>query len=215
MDYYTPTTQPIRKKKRKHGCLISFLIFILFFIFVFVIASSDSDPSGNPSSVDDEQVSEISTSEAAEEAEQFAEPEPVFSPVFTTLANWEISVNDYELLDSVDINLLYEYQANEGSQYCTIDVTVKNIGTEADTFLPVLAYGDCTVAYLEWNGYTFSRSNMFLADDDLSMEDLNPLVSANGKVVFEIPTEVAASELPLIFVIGAGEETFSCELIKQ
>lgn len=209
MDDYTPTTQPRKQKKRKmHGCLVGFLVFFMlvcfFFVFLLIVSMDDSEPTVDPD-----------VSQTVQSAEEDQEPEPVFSPVSTTLSNWEISVNDYELLDSVDISLLYEYQANEGSQYCAVDLTAKNIGSEADIFLPLLAYGDCTVAHLKWNGYTFSRSTMFLTGEEISMESLNPLVSTSGKVVFEIPNEAATSDLPLIFVISAGEETFSCELIKQ
>lgn len=196
--------------KKNRGCLVGLLIFVVLICLLLVLLISVSTgESGDPSS---ESTLPPQSSQIPEDQQL---QEPVFSAVVGTVGSWEVSVNNFDFFETVDINLLYEYQANEGSQYCVINLTAKNIGPELDVFLPVLAYGDDTTASLEWSGYTFARSELFMSEDNFSSESLNPLVSASGDIVFEVPDEAVTSDMPLILVIKAGGESFSCPLVKQ
>ena len=45
-------------------------------------------------------------------------------------------------MQSIDVGLLHEYNAESGNKYCVVDVKIQNIGTEIDTFLPWITFGD-------------------------------------------------------------------------
>ena len=144
------------------------------------------------------------------------EPEPVFTSVTDTLANWEITVTDYNYVDSVSSGLLTEYRASDGSKYCVIDITAKNTGEKASTFLPVfIVDNQDSYAKLEWGDYEYTRSILDLAKENLLQEQLNPLVSANGQLFFEVPKEMEDSDDIPALIIRQGKNTFKCELKKE
>ena len=94
-------------------------------------------------------------------------------------------------------------------------MTVKNIGTESDVFLPIVVYGDKTEVTLIWGDYTYKRSELLFSEDSLTSSSMNPLVTSSGQIAFEIPDEVVKSGVPPVLVFKAGEEVRSCELKKE
>lgn len=142
-------------------------------------------------------------------------PKPSFMPITGEAGHWEITVSDFSYEDSMSAGLLHAYQAEDGSKYCIISVTVKNTGTQADTFLPLFATTNDTTAKIKWNGYEYTRSELVWSKDNLSMETLNPLVSTSGQLAFELPDEAIESEEVPVLVFSVGKSSFDCELVKK
>ncbi|WP_430792045.1 DUF4352 domain-containing protein [Actinoplanes sp. G11-F43] len=85
--------------------------------------------------------------------------------------------------------------AKAQGQFCLVDVTVKNIGKEAQTFLDSVqkAYDGKKVEY------SVDSSAALYANDDQQVlfEEINPGNTVKGKLVFDIPkgTELTSLEL--------------------
>ena len=191
-----------KPKKKKTG-LIIFTIIAVFIIIGIIASSGDSTSSST------------STTKVTSTPKPTATPEPSFTAYTGTVGNWEITVNDFYYTENVSIGLLREYRAEEGSKYCIINLTVKNLGNQSATFLPYIAYGNDTVAKIIWQQYEYTRSELIWADDNLSSETLNPLVSTSGNIAFELPNNVIESDTPPVLVIRANGQAFECELVKS
>lgn len=206
MSTATPQQEP---RKKKIGCfsvvgiVLSVILVIVVIAAIGSVDSKDSQSSGKPSASSAVTTAPTSTSQ------------PVFEPVGGTVSNWEITVNGFEYKDNVSVGLLHQYSSSENAKYCLVNVTVKNIGTESQTFLPYISFGNDPVAKVSWNGYEYTRSELLFANDMLSSEQLNPLVTATGDIVFDVPEDLINSDIPPTFIVNAGNETFSCELMKK
>lgn len=198
------------KKKAKNPAA-SILGVVILFVAIFVIISLGKSTKSNSSS----DLSNTTKADTATVSNLNETNKPSFTPVSGTVGNWEIKINDFSYSDSVSVGVLHEYEAKENSKYCIVSITVKNIGKEAATFLPIVYYGDTTTAKIKWNDLEYTRSNLVFSKDNLSSEDLNPLVSTNGNIAFELPNEVIESNTPPIIVFSYGSESLSFELIKE
>ena len=186
-----------KKPKKKIGLIILGIIALLLILIIII-------PSGNSG---DEKSSEKPSS-------SIESPEPAFEPRTQTVGDWEVTVSDFSFEKSVSAGLVHSYTAEDGSHYCLIDVTAKNLGTESQTFLPVITWSGDTVAKLTWGKYEYKRSDLLFSNDTLSNETLNPLVSATGKIAFEVPDELIESDTPPVLVISDGDDLSSFELVK-
>jgi hypothetical protein len=204
-----PTTNAGQKKKHM-GCLSAIcVVAIVMALFIVIVSVTSMDTS------DTDDVTEVSNNSQSEASEKLENTEPIFTVSTGTVGDWEITVNDFYYSQSVSVGLLHEYRAEDNSQYCIINVTVKNIGNKAATFLPYISLGDETTAKIKWGDYEYIRSELVFSDDPLSNETLNPLVSATGNLAFELPDELINSETAPVLIIEAGGQSFTCELIKQ
>lgn len=204
----TSIESPPKSKAAKFSQAVVIIVAVLFFLLiVLVVVVSHSDTE----TTTEETVSKIPTvtNTPAEESK------PVFSSVSGTVGNWEITVNDFTFENSVSVGLFTEYRSSENAKFCVVNVTVKNIGKESDTFLPYVTFGNDSNAQISWNGYTYTRSELFFSKDTLSSEQLNPLVTATGDIVFDVPDVLIESDVPPVFTVTINGDIFSCELIKK
>ena len=199
-------TQNSGKKKGVGGKVI---LVILLFLAFFAMFRSIGRLASSSGSNDASKTSSTQTTATS------ATPEPVFQTYTGNVSNWEVTVNDFYYTKSVDAGLLSAYTAEDGSKFCIINITVKNTGTKAETFLPYVSWEGDPVAKIHWNQYEYIRSDLALSNDNLSSETLNPLVSTTGDIAFKLPDEVIDSGVPPVLVITANGQTFSCELIKK
>lgn len=201
------TRENIKQKKRM-GCFSTVGVILAVFLVIVIIGAIASGGNTEKSNANTSDYTSASASTPSVTAT------PEFTPVTGYVGNWEVTVNGFSFQNDVSVGLLYHYESSENGQYCLVNVTVKNIGNEAQTFLPYISFNGDTVAKILWNGYEYTRSELFFADDTLSSEQLNPLVSATGDIIFDLPYEVITSEIPPSFVINVGTNVFSCDLIK-
>lgn len=193
--------RPLIERNPVGACILIFFILVMFISFVASVLGSDTgEPAAPPAS------------ENASVSTPIPDPEPTFDPIPLEVSNWEVTITDFYFADDVDISWLLEYESDENAQYAIVEMTAKNIGKEADTFLPWFAYGDDVKVELKCNGYSYTRSELWLANDALSTEDLNPLVSASGIVVFNFPYELIESDAQIDIVISSDYKSVTATL---
>lgn len=196
--------------------LIPVILISAFIILGVIFSDSDSENSASKSTQSEpvQESTEIADTPVQETPQ--TPTEPVFSPQTYTAGNWEITINDFQYKDSISSGLLTEYQAEENSKFCVVNLTVKNIGNEMDVFLPLVSFGDETSARINWNGYAYTPSvDVLNPNGSLFSETLNPLVSTSGDLIFEIPNEVIDSDTAPVLEINDAGSTMRCELTKR
>lgn len=181
-------------ERNPFGTIVGLFFFIVFlFIFVGIIVSSTDETPAQPDTTQTANTNPTQTPEAV----------PLFEPIDIDISNWEITLTNFYFAESVEFGFLTEYRPGDGAKFAIVELTVKNIGTEPEVFLPIIAYGSDTVIKLECGDYTFTRSELLLSNDAISTEGLNPLVSASGIVCFEFPIELIDSDAPIELIISA------------
>lgn len=175
------------------GATIGLIFLILFFALVALVISSST--STEPQENNNLAQSPVTTPPV--------EDVPAFNAVDISISNWDITITNFYFSESVEVGLLTEYRPNEDAQFVIVELDVKNIGTDPETFLPLLPYGGDTVVKLRCGDYTFTRSELLFADDTISTEVLNPLVSTSGKICFEFPTELIDTDNNIELIISA------------
>ncbi|MCD8375573.1 MAG: DUF4352 domain-containing protein [Oscillospiraceae bacterium] len=114
-----------------------------------------------------------------------------------TIGDWEITATSVEVVDSVSLGLLTEYQASEGCKFVKVNMTITNTGTELDYFQSFSTY-----AKVVYGEYEYSPTMMTGVDEDLTYESVNPLITVSGFLAFEIPDEVINSGETLSMVVS-------------
>ncbi len=187
------------KKSNKMGCLLgAFILSMLVIFLVIVIAILGGDNSTDSSKLS------TTTNNSIETTSEYITS---FQPVSGEIGNWRFAVTDFYYTKSVSVGLLHEYSAKDGDQYCIINLSVKNIGKEMDTFLPYVTWNDDVKVKIRWKDYEYTRSELFWADDHISSETINPLVTVTGNIAFELPNEIINSDTSpvLVFILGNSE----------
>ncbi len=225
--YGGPPTRE-RKKKDKHRKKRGEWIVLIVLILAIAFAASQ----GYLSSISAWIEQSFFTKDSRYTPQQISTPipsatrKPVATPVPTlaptpvpthqtntgTVGNWQITFNSFYYANSISAGLLREYQAEDGSQFVVINLTVKNLGKEAAVFLPYAPQGNDAVVKIVWNDYEYSRSELQFAKDSLSSEMLNPLVSTSGDIAFILPNELIASDTPPVLKFTVNNQTLSCTL---
>lgn len=129
-----------------------------------------------------------------------------------TLGDWEITFDSFDVCDEIKASY-GSFVPDEGNQYVVVTLTVKNLGTSADSFLPQFAFdnSDVRAKIMYQNKYEFSSSNLLAHSEDLHDEFLNPLSSATGIIAFSL-VEEAASSNELTMILSLGKETIEFDL---
>ncbi len=130
------------------------------------------------------------------------------------LGDWEITVNSFAYNDEITENNMFVFAPDEGNQYLTVDVTVKNLGKEMKTFLPsFVIIKDEVIAKVVYNNeYAFSSTQLLGYSKNLRDESLNPLSIKSGEISFSIPDDVRSSSNPLLLVFTLGKKTLTYSL---
>lgn len=123
-----------------------------------------------------------------------------------TLNNWNITVTNMQMLESVD-NGYGSFAPDEGNKYLLVTASAENTGKEADTFLPSFGLiDDVSAKVLYGDGYEFSLTNLLGYSRNLIDSTINPLSSKEGDIAFELPNSVADSSEPLLIEFSAGSD---------
>ena len=127
------------------------------------------------------------------------------------IGSWSVSVTSFEYSTRIDNGYSY-FSPDDGNQYAVVSMTVTNNGTSSATFWPSFSLGDDISGIVVYDGkYEYSSTQLLAYDDDLHDESMNPLTTASGVIVFEVPETVVNGEGTLTITISAGSDsaTFS------
>lgn len=144
-------------------------------------------------------------------------PEPVETSVLaigdeSSLKDWSISVTGFEFTSRIDNGYSY-FDSDEGNQFGVVSLSVTNNGTEAANFLPSFGYGDDVIGKIIYNEeYEYSSTQLLGYESDMHDKFLNPLSSASGVIVFEVPEAVVNGSESLIFTLISGSDQISFSL---
>lgn len=96
-------------------------------------------------------------------------------------------------------------------QYLIIEISIKNLDKEALT-----VSDDFFKLYNGENEYGTDTDAAIYLDDNIIYEDINPGVTLKGKIVFDIPKEIAESKENILQVQTGvwGTETEKIKLVK-
>lgn len=123
------------------------------------------------------------------------------------LGDWEIKLEKTKITKEIEQNDYFKFEADEGSQYLCVYLTVKNTAKDSTTFLPSFSIKEAPHSKIIYqNEYEFSASHLLGLEKDLHDSSLNPLSSKKGLIAFEIPDEVISSEDELLFILEEGEK---------
>lgn len=173
------------------------------------VPSDNSDMKNDTIPEESVEVEEVEV----EEPEEAITPEEAILSVgeMTTLGDWEITLNSYEVTDSIKATY-GSFSPDEGNKYVSVELTIKNIGTTADTFLPSFSFGnkDISAKIKYQEKYEYTASNLLAHDSDLHDKTTNPLSSLTGIIAFEIIEEAAISdELTFVLTLGKDEVIYN------
>lgn len=124
-----------------------------------------------------------------------------------TTQKWEITVDSVNATEEIKEDY-GGFKADEGNKYVVVNVSVKNIGKEADTFLPSFGLSDDIHAKIMYEDYEFSGTNLLGSDNDIHDAYINPLSTKSGIMAFSLASEIADKTNELSLVISEGDNTY-------
>ncbi len=149
-------------------------------------SGSNAAESGESSAekVESTTESEAGTSEESSEAETLKIGDTA------TTENWEITVNSAEVVEKIDGDFGTYFKPDEGNKYLVVNLSVKNISKDAETFLPYVGFGDDISAKVKYQDYEFSSTNLLGHSEEMHDSHINPLSSKTGIIAFSLANEV-------------------------
>ena len=122
-----------------------------------------------------------------------------------TIGGWEITVTSVEYAPELtpisQSSMAVPIPASDGNQFAIVNVQVKNISEDLESFLPSTSFVEHTEETLIYDGkYNYNgRSTEGLISTFNSLVDkvVSPLETKTGYIAFDVPNEVAESEKPL------------------
>jgi len=144
-----------------------------------------------------------------ESSEENSKPESLKIGETAKTKNWEITVNSAEVVEEVKQNY-GSFKPEDGSKYLVINVSVKNISKDPESFLPSYGMGDDIRAKIKYQDYDFSSTNLLGYSEEMHDTILNPLSSKTGIIAFALANEVTENlnELHIVFYEGTSEYDF-------
>ena len=100
---------------------------------------------------------------------------------------FDVTVNAYNTLKSVGSDFS-KTEAGQGNTLLVIDVTYKNTSSEAR-----MLFGGEAMLLVEGKQLRFDAAETVFEEGYLSFENLNPMTSITGKVVFKVPEGLKAT----------------------
>ena len=168
-------------------------------------ASAESAPESSDPAESSKPTKKDETAEVTQTLLSFGE--------MITVSDWEITVNSYEVTQSIQNSEYTSFKADEGSQYVLVNLTIKNIGTKANRFLEYLSLDFdnivCKIFYQD--KYEYTATELLAYDKDLHNSQLNPLETATGIIAYSVVNEAAQSS-ELTFHIKSGSDEYVYKL---
>ena len=161
---------------------------------------------GSSSSTEGSDSAATSTAAVSSSAESSAEEVSTVAIGETaTIGGWEITVTSVEYAPELtpisQSSMAVPIPASDGNQFAIVNVQVKNISEDLESFLPSTSFVEHTEETLIYDGkYNYNgRSTEGLISTFNSLVDkvVSPLETKTGYIAFDVPNEVAESEKPL------------------
>lgn len=107
--------------------------------------------------------------------------------------DWKFKVSKASSAKKIKNGSYRVFEPDKGNYFVIINMSVKNIGKKKETFLPRVGYEDSmmTAKLLYKDKYEYQPSQLLSYDKDIVDDQINPLASKKGIVVFEVPKNVA------------------------
>lgn len=138
------------------------------------------------------------------------EPETYALGDTVTLNDFEITVDSWEATKKIASSAYTSFNSDEGSTYIVVTLSIKNVGTSANTLISTYSIGrNAATAKIYYQGeYEYTGANLLGYSEDLHDDQMNPLESKTGVLAFSLPDEAAGSS-DLTFVLSAGKTSYT------
>lgn len=173
--------QPIKAKK-KHGCLIFFIVVIAVCILIGAFSSKFAPAEKSAPS------SATATNSSA--------TQDTAAKIGTEISNKKVSikVNSVKEASSISDSTGYlKYTPDDGGKYILVNLTVKNVGDELYSFVVNNFQAESS------DGKQYSPSVLISGNNYLNSGSINPGLSETGNIAFEVPKNVTPAMLTLEF----------------
>ena len=166
--------------KKKISLIIGIVIFVILAVGSISSPSSSGSGDSNRPSTRSNDVNEQTTEEEVKE-----EYGKVGEPYVTN--HFEVTVNKVDILNSLRVNSIYDFEKEDGVKYLVITVSAKNIANESKS---LITGGKI---YLGENDDQIAISSESILSDgyDIFLDSVNPKLSKKTKLVYKIPAEYA------------------------
>ncbi len=141
----------------------------------------------------------------------FQAEEPVF------MGGWEITYHDCEIVESFEEGSFIYTASEEGCQIVRARFTITHIGSKQNTFLPmVYTIAEDPLVQLTDSSHEnyYEVADGLILKSNLVSETLNPGVSMDGELFFQLPDEVAQGTEQVYIVISLEDEEIFCPLLE-
>lgn len=162
------------------------------------------DAQSGSSTATQETVAEVTTTAPGATTEASTEE---IIPVKTSaqIGDWDVKIKGSEVVDRVDDDYSY-FEPDEGNKYFVVEMSVENKGKQADSFLSAVSLdGDLSARLVYGDRYEFTQTGLLGYSQNILDESINPLTTKKGKLVFEVPQDVAESDGPFVLRIYNAE----------
>ena len=132
------------------------------------------------------------------------------------IGGWEITYRSSQAVKSFDEGM-FRYTADDGCQYVRAEFSVKNLGSEENTFLPMIyqVAEDPVVKIADAERETVFECVDALNDSRcLNSTSLEPGESKDGELIFQVSDEALANDDPLYVVVSMGRQEAAYRLNK-
>ncbi len=132
------------------------------------------------------------------------------------IGGWEITYRSSQAVKSFDEGM-FRYTADDGCQYVRAEFSVKNLGSEENTFLPMIyqVAEDPVVKIADAERETVFECVDALNDSRcLNSTSLEPGESKDGELIFQVSDEALAKDDPLYVVVSMGRQEAAYRLNK-
>ena len=179
---------------------------VFFVLAACAVVSAALVGCGSSSSTEGSGSVATSTAAVSSNAESSAEEVSTVAIGETaTIGSWEITVTSVEYAPELtpisQSSMAVPIPASDGNQFAIVNVQVKNISEDLESFLPSTSFVEHTEETLIYDGkYNYNgRSTEGLISTFNSLVDkvVSPLETKTGYIAFDVPNEVAESEKPL------------------
>ena len=129
------------------------------------------------------------------------------------IGNWEITLDGVQAQDKISDDTGFgSFVPDEGNTYQVVSMTIKNVGTAIDSFLPMFSTNEDLRVRMIFDGtYEYSATTLLMGDDLMSAA-LNPLTTKSGILAFSLPNEVMESTEPLTLKFFNDDETVEFQI---
>ena len=179
---------------------------VFFVLAACAVVSAALVGCGSSSSTEGSGSAATSTATVSSNAESSAEEVSTVAIGETaTIGGWEITVTSVEYAPELtpisQSSMAVPIPASDGNQFAIVNVQVKNISEDLESFLPSTSFVEHTEETLIYDGkYNYngrSTEGTMGTYNSLINEVVSPLETKTGYIAFDVPNEVAESEKPL------------------